>query len=293
MKRSTAAALALVGIAAIWGLTFTMVQDAIALLPTLAFLAYRFSAATLLVLPVFRRRLRELSREGWTAGLVMGVFLTAGYIFQTLGLERTTPSDAGFITGLFVVLTPLLGALVLCQRVSAIAWVAAAVSALGLYLLSGAGGDFTLRGDGLVFLCALCFAAHILATGRAVERHDVGALLVVQLGVAGGACLVLALATGDLELPRGFDVWSALVVTAVFASALGFFVQTYAQQHAPPARTALILASEPAFAGLFGYLLAGDRLSAVAWLGAGLIMTAIITVELLPRWRTPTPLPEQ
>jgi drug/metabolite transporter (DMT)-like permease len=293
VRKSAAAELALVGIAAVWGLTFVMVQDAIAILPTLAFLAYRFSGATLLVAPVFGRRLRALPREGWNAALVMGAFLTAGYIFQTLGLEHTSPSDAGFITGLFVVLTPVFGALFLRQRISRLAWGAAAVSALGLYLLSGAGGDFTLRGDGLVFLAACSFAAHILATGRAAGRFDVGALLVVQLGVAAVVCLVLAIATGDLEAPHGTKVWSALIVTAAIASALGFFVQTYAQQHAPPARTALILASEPAFAGLFGYLLSDDRLSAVAWLGAGLIMAAIVAVELLPRWRTTDPLPEQ
>jgi drug/metabolite transporter (DMT)-like permease len=292
LKRSTAAELGLVGIAAVWGLTFTMVQDAIAILPALAFLGYRFLAATAIVTPVFRRRLAALPREGWAAGALMGAFLTAGYIFQTLGLERTTPSDAGFITGLFVVLTPVMGAVILRQRISAVAWLAAAISAFGLYLLSGAGGSFTLRGDGLVFLCAVSFAAHILATDRAARRYDVGALLVIQLAIAGSICLVLAIATGDLEAPHGAKVWSALAVTAIFASALGFFVQTYAQQHAPPARTALILASEPAFAGLFGYLLAGDRLSAVAWLGAGLIMSAIVAVELLPRWRTTEPLPE-
>jgi drug/metabolite transporter (DMT)-like permease len=287
------AELALVCIAGVWGLTFTMVQDAVAILPTLAFLAYRFAGATAIVFPVFHRRLAAMPREGWAAGLVMGAFLTAGYIFQTLGLEHTTPSDAGFITGLFVVLTPVLGALFLHQRISGLAWGAAAVSALGLYLLSGTGGDFSLRGDGLVFLAAVSFAAHILATARAVGRYDVGALLVIQLGVAAVVCFVLAAVHGDLEVPHGATVWSALVITAVFASALGFFVQTYAQQHAPPARTALILASEPAFAGLFGYLLAGDRLSAVAWLGAGLIMSAIVAVELLPRWRTIEPLPEQ
>src|SRR5690242_12309287 len=268
-RRATFAELALIGIAAVWGLTFTMVQDAIAILPTLAFLAYRFAGATAIVTPIFWRRVAALPREGWRAGLVMGFFLTLGYVFQTSGLEHTSPSDAGFITGLFVVLTPVLGALFLHQRISGVAWAAAAVSALGLYLLSGAGGDFTLRGDGLVFLAALSFAAHILATGRAANRFDVGALLVVQLGIAGTVCVLLALAHGDLHAPHGAQVWSALVVTAVFASALGFFVQTYAQQHAPPARTALILASEPAFAGLFGYLLAGDRLGAVAWLGAG------------------------
>jgi drug/metabolite transporter (DMT)-like permease len=269
-----------------------MVQDAVAILPTFAFLAYRFAAATAIVAPVFWRRLRALPRDGWIAGLVMGVFLTGGYIFQTLGLERTSPSDAGFITGMFVVLTPVLGAIVLRQRIPPIAWAAAGVSALGLYLLSGSGGDFSLRGDGLVLVCSFSLAAHILATGRAARRYDVGALLVVQLGVCALVPLVLAIANGDLEAPHGAKVWSALAVTAIFASALGFFVQTYAQQHAPPARTALILASEPAFAGLFGYLLADDRLSAVSWLGAGLIMAAIIAVELLPRWRTPAPLPE-
>jgi drug/metabolite transporter (DMT)-like permease len=292
-RRVAFAELALVGIAAVWGLTFVMVQDAIAILPTLAFLAYRFTGATLIVAPVFRHQLASLPREGWHAGLLMGVFLTAGYIVQTLGLEHTTPSEAGFITGLFVVLTPVLGAVFLHQRISGLAWAAAVVSSLGLYLLSGASGDFSLRGDGLVFIAALSFAAHILATGRAAARFHVGALLVIQLGVAALTCLVLALVTADLEAPHGVEVWSALVVTAVFASALGFFVQTYAQQHAPPARTALILASEPAFAGLFGYLLAGDRLSALAWLGAGLIMAAIVAVELLPRWRTIEPLPEQ
>ena len=293
VRQATAAELALVGIAAVWGLTFVMVRDAIAILPVFAFLAYRFAIATALVAPIFRRRLRELPREGWRAGLVMGSFLTAGYAFQTLGLLHTSPSDAGFITGLFVVLTPVLGAVFLHQRISSLAWAAAGVSALGLFLLSGAGDDFTLRGDGLVFVAALSFAAHILATGRAAGRFDVGALLVVQLGVAAGACFAIALAKGDLEVPRGGTVWSALVVTAVVASALGFFVQTYAQQHAPPARTALILASEPAFAGLFGYLLAGDRLSPAEWLGAALIMAAIVAVELIPRWRTTEPLPEQ
>lgn len=287
------AQLALVGICAVWGLTFTMVQDAIAILPAFAFLAYRFAAATAIVGVVFRRSLRALPREGWIAALVMGCFLSAGYVTQTLGLEHTTPSDAGFITGMMVVITPVLGAVFLRQRISGTAWAAAAVSALGLYLLSGVGGHFTLRGNGLVFLCAVSFALHILATDRAARRFDIGALLTVQLAVASLVPLVVALAKQDLPAPHGGRVWLALVVTAVFASALGFFVQTYAQRHAPPARTALILASEPAFAGLFGYLLAGDRLAAVAWLGAGLIMASIVAVELLPRWRTIEPLPEQ
>lgn len=291
-RRRLTAEVSLVGIAAVWGLTFVMVQDAIEVLPTMAFLGYRFVAAALLVGLRFRRRLRALSREGWRVGVLMGVFLTAGYIFQTFGLEETSASNAGFITGLFVVLTPLLGAVFLRDRVPASAWVAAVVSAVGLYLLSGGSGGLNLRGDGLVLLCAIAFAAHILVTARAVERHDVGALLAVQLGVCGGFCLGVAAVAGQVETPEGSTVWSALIVTALVASALGFFVQTYAQQHAPPARTALILASEPAFAGLFGYLLADERLSAVSWLGALLILAAIVAVEVIPRLRPPRPLPE-
>lgn len=292
MSREHGAEVALVGIAAVWGLTFVMVQDAIALLPTMAFLGYRFVPAALLVALIFRRRLRELSAAGWRAALLMGVFLTAGYVCQTLGLERTTASKAGFITGLFVVFTPLLGAIFLRDRITPLGWAAAGVSAAGLYLLSGAGGGFELRGDGLVFLCAIAFAAHILVTARAVREHDVGALLVVQLAVVGAVCLAVAGAAGDLQAPTGWTVWSALLVTSLVASALGFFVQTFAQRHAPPARTALILASEPAFAGLFGWLLADERLSALSWAGAALIMAAIVAVELVPRLRPPQPLPE-
>jgi len=286
------AELALIGIASVWGLTFVMVQDAIALLPTMAFLAYRFIPAALIVAVIFHRRLRALPPRGWRAGLVMGVFLTGGYIFQTLGLEETSASNAGFITGLFVVLTPVLGAVFAGHRIPAVAWLAAAVSMVRLWLLSGAGGEFDLRGDGLVLVCALSLAAHILATASAVGRYDVGALLAVQLGVVGFTCLAIAAVAGQLEPPEGGTVWSALIVTSLVASALGFFVQSFAQRHAPPARTALILASEPAFAGLFGWLLNDERLTVTGWLGAALIMTAIVAVEVVPRFRPPRPLPE-
>ena len=284
--------LALIAIASIWGLTFVMVKDAIEELPTMAFLAYRFIPASLIVAIVFRTQLARLSPDGWRAGAVMGVFLTGGYIFQTLGMEETTASNAGFITGLFVVLTPVLGAIVLRQSVPVTVWGAAGVAAVGLWLLAGAGTEFNARGDGLVLICSVSLAAHILATSGAVKRHDVGALLAIQLGVVGVTCLAIAGLAGDLEAPKGATVWSALIVTSLIASALGFFVQTFAQQHAPPARTALILAAEPAFAGLFGWLLNDDRLTAAGWLGAALIMIAIVAVEIIPRFRPPRPLPE-
>jgi drug/metabolite transporter (DMT)-like permease len=284
--------LSLIGIASIWGLTFVMVDDAIRELPTMAFLAYRFIPASLIVAVVFRKQLASLSRDGWRAGAVMGVFLAGGYIFQTLGMEQTTASNAGFITGLFVVLTPVLGAIVLRQSLPVGVWAAAGLAAVGLWLLSGGGTDFNTRGDGLVLICSFSLAAHILATSGAVKRHDVGALLAIQLGVVGIVTLAIGALAGDLEAPHGATVWSALLVTSLIASALGFFVQTFAQQHAPPARTALILCAEPAFAGLFGWLLNDERLTAAGWLGAALIMVAIVSVELVPRFRPPRPLPE-
>jgi drug/metabolite transporter (DMT)-like permease len=290
LRRTSEAAL--IAIAAVWGVTFVMVQDAIAFLPTMAFLAYRFIPAALIVAVIFWRPLRRLPAAGWRAGLIMGFFLAGGYIFQTLGLEKTTASNTGFITGLFVVLTPVLGAIFLRDRVPALVWIAAGVSMFGLWLLSGSGGEFELRGDGLVLLCAFSLAAHILATARAVVHYDVGALLAVQLGVVGLTCLVIGALAGQLEKPEGATVWSALIVTSLVATALGFFVQSFAQQHAPPARTALILASEPAFAGLFGWLLNDERLTVTGWLGAALIMAAIVAVEIVPRLRPPRPLPE-
>jgi drug/metabolite transporter (DMT)-like permease len=294
-RRAIVAEASLVGIAAVWGLTFVMVQDAIALLPVFAFLAYRFLTASVLVAVVFRKQLRALTAGGLKWGLFMGIFLTSGYIFQTLGLERTRASNAGFITGMFVVLTPIFGAILLRQRAGVVAWLAALVATVGLALLSigqGGGGEGSFSGDALVFGAACSFAFHILVTDRAVREHDAGALLAVQLTVVGVICLVVATIKGELQVPDSTVVWSALIVTAFVASALGFFVQTYAQQHASPSRTALILASEPAFAGFFAFVLAGERLNATGWFGALLIIGAIGAVEAVPYLRPVGPLPE-
>jgi drug/metabolite transporter (DMT)-like permease len=292
-ERTWIAEVGLVGIAAVWGLTFPLVQDAVALVPVFTFLAYRFLSAAVLVAALSRSQLQRLSREGVKAGLLVGIFLTSGYAFQTFGLERTSSSNAGFITGMMVVLTPIFGAIFLRQRAGRTAWLAALVSAVGLGLLSGLGGDGgNLFGDSLVFLCACSFALHILATDHAVKGHDVRAILVVQLGVCGGVALIAAGLGGDLIVPSEASVWLALAITSIVASALGFFVQTYAQQHASPARTALILASEPAFAGFFAYLLKGETLAPLQWLGAGLILASIVAVELVPYLRPARPLPE-
>lgn len=292
MSRARIAELSLVGVCAIWGATFPLVKDAVAEIPVTTFIAYRFLFAALVAALLFRRPLRELSSAGWKAGAWMGVFLTGGYLFQTFGLERTSSSNAGFITGMFVVLTPLLGAIFLRHRAGMTAWVAAAVATVGLYLLSGTGGSVQILGDLLVFGCAISFSIHILVTDPAVKEHDVKGLLVVQLALCGIVSFVWAAGQGDLVVPTQGSVWVALAITSLLASVLGFYIQAYAQTHASPARTALILASEPAFAGLFAWLLKGEVLDAWGWLGAGLIMTAIVAVELVPYLRPVRPLPE-
>lgn len=275
--------LGLIAIAALWGANYVVIKVAITHLPVLSFLAYRYLIAAAVAAVVFRRDLRGLSRSDWRAGLGLGTWLTVGSVLQTFGLARTSAADAGFITGMFVVLTPLLGAVLLGQRAGRLAWSGALVSAVGLALLAGVGSSWRPVGDALVLGCAIAFAAHILLTDRAVSEHRVGALLVVQLGVSGLASLTGAVSFGTLALPRGATVWAAVLTSAVLASALAFWVQACAQRHAPPARTALILASEPAFAGLFGVALEGDRLTPTGWLGAALILCAILVVELGPR----------
>jgi len=170
VSRARVAERGLIAVAAVWGGTFVMVQDAVAKLPTLAFLGYRFAAAAVVAALVWRTTLRALPREGWWAGALMGVFLTLGYVLQTLGLEHTTVSNAGFITGLFVVFTPVLAAIVLGDRIGPLAWGAAVVSAFGLFLLAGGGAPNT--GDVLVLGCAVAFAAHILATARGAAGFD-------------------------------------------------------------------------------------------------------------------------
>lgn len=274
---------ALVGVAFVWGVTFVLVQDAIALVPVMTFLAYRFLIAGSLMVVWSHKSLRALSRRGWLAGATLGVLVAAGYVTQTFGLVHTTSSNAGFITGLSVVLTPLFGALVTRRGLPLALWLAIAIAALGLYLLSGTSGHFSLNGDGLVLLCACAFACHILVTDRVTKGFGTQALVSVQLCVCGVLSMAVATALGQLSVPRDPRVWLALAVTSIFASALAFFIQTFAQRNVAPERTALILASEPVFAGISGFVFHGDRLTILAWVGALLILGAICWTVILQR----------
>ncbi len=272
------AVLALVAVTAVWGLTFVQVKDAVELYPLFAFLAVRFAIATLVLAPPARRPLRALPRAGWVAGAGLGLLLALGYALQTAGLERTTVSNAGFITGLYVVFTPLAAVALFRVRIGAIVWVGVALSTSGLALLSGVGGGDPL-GDGLVRAGSAAYSLQIALMERYAPRYDAVAFTFVEMLAAFAGFAVVAVALGQIEVPRGWTVWGALLVTGVFASALGFLVQTWAQRRASATRTALAFAMEPVFAAAFGFWLAGDRLGAAGWAGAVLIMAGILAAE--------------
>src|SRR5215210_2639848 len=272
------ALLALIAVTAVWGVTFVQVKDAVALYPLFAFLAVRFLIASLALALPAAGRLRGLARPGWAAGAALGLLLALGYALQTAGLERTTVSSAGFITGLYVVFTPLLALLLFRARVSAAVWMGVALSVLGLALLSGVGAGDT-AGDLLVLASSAAYSLQIVLMERYAPRYDALAFTQAEMLSAFAGFAVLAVALGQVELPRGPTVWGALLVTGIFASALGFLVQTWAQRRASATRTALVFALEPVWAGIFGFWLAGDRLGALGWGGCGLIMAGILVAE--------------
>lgn len=272
------ALLALVVVTAVWGYTFVPMKDAVAVYPLFAFLAVRFLiAAAVLAVPA-APRLRSLGRRGAVAGTGLGLLLALGYWLQTAGLERTTVSNAGFITGLYVVFTPLLGFVLFRTRVGRTIWVGVALALAGLAMLSGVGaGD--PGGDLLVLLGSGAYSLQIALMERYAPRYDALAFTQAEMIAAFAGFAVVTVAVGDVELPRGATVWFALLVTGIFASALGFLVQTWAQRQLSAARTALAFALEPVWAGLFGFWLAGDRLGALGWGGCAVIMAGIVVAE--------------
>ncbi|HEX6662392.1 MAG TPA: DMT family transporter [Gaiellaceae bacterium] len=270
--------LALIGVTAVWGITFVQVKDAVALYPLFAFLAVRFAIATATLAVPGAKRVAGLRRTGVSAAAALGLLLAAGYAFQTAGLERTTVSSAGFVTGMYVVLTPLIALGLLRSRIGRGAWVGVGAATVGLALLSGVHGG-SATGDLLVLVGAALYSLQIVLMERFAPRYDPLAFTLVEMAAAFAGLLVVAVALGDLGVPRGWTVWGALIVTGVFASALGFLAQTWAQRRTSATRTALAFTLEPVWAALFGFALAGDRLGGLGWGGCALIMAGIVLAE--------------
>jgi drug/metabolite transporter (DMT)-like permease len=277
--------LALAGIALVWGVTFVVVKQALQDVSTLLFLALRFSLATLALGAAFRPLPGKFTerRTLLVGGILAGLCLAAGYVFQTVGLRFTSPSKSAFLTGLSIVLVPVFGA-GWRRRWPARPEVAGILAAtVGMSLMTLNWDTLRIeRGDLLTLACALGFAAHILVVGHYSPRVSFQALALVQVATAAALAVATCWWIEPPMIRWTPGVVLALIVTGLLATALAFSVQAWAQQHTTPTHTALIFALEPVFAWLTSFLLAGEILSPRATLGAALILAGILLVELKP-----------
>ncbi len=288
MSRRLKADLALAFCALIWGTTFVLVKDALVEASVFAFLAARFVLALILLAVIFRAALAKTNRAELLAGAWIGVFMFAGYAFQTVGLASTTPSKAAFITGSSVVLVPLLHGLLWRKAIGAWVWMGVVAALAGLYLLTVPASGFAHlnHGDLIVGGCAVAFALHILFVGHFSPKHSPGALSTYQIGMTALLSLLavpLLSATGwepaRFRMTPGLIL--AIVLTASLATALAFSAQVWAQQHTTPTHTAILFSLEPVFAAIASYVMLGERLSLRALSGAGLIFAGILMAEIL------------
>jgi len=288
----------LVAVTFVWGASFVVVQEGVARLPVWAFNAWRFTIAAAALGLIAGPRLRQLGGRGVRDGVLLGTALWAGYALQTFGLTRTTASKAAFVTGMFVVITPFLQAVVVRRAPSGAAWGSALVALAGLALLTLQGSLLPATGDLLMLGCALAFALHIVGLGAWSRGRSAAALATVQLATsavlhAAGGVVEAALTPGVYDWwPGDLYVWGALGFTAVFASAFAFTMQTWAQSILEPTRTAVILTMEPVFAALTEVVgvplltwlgitgLVATVLGPREALGAGLILGAMLWSEL-------------
>ena len=246
----------------------------------LSFLALRFALASVALAPL----LLGMTRRTLLVGSGIGLVLAMGYLFQTVGLLYTTPTNSGLITGLFVVFAPLTARIFFKVHISPLVLAAVFLSLTGMVLLAGQSPSGVRVGDALTVVCAGALGIHIALLSRYAREHDAGALALAQmLSMAVLFSLMWPLFEPVAMPPR--EVLLAIVLTGLVASAGAFYIQTTVQQRIPAARTAIILTMEPVFAAFFGYWLAGDRLSALQVAGAALILSALFVGEVLPALR--------
>jgi drug/metabolite transporter (DMT)-like permease len=286
--RQVVADSALVLVALIWGSTFVMVKDVIREVPPIFFLGLRFAsgAITLALVLVVLRRWRGLSmREvGW--GGLLGVFLYAGYVFQTLGLQTTTASNAGFITGLYVVMVPFLGIPILKQVPGALQWLGVGLATVGLALLSFRFNErgelaFSINsGDALVLCCTIAFALHLVYIARVAGGLDPLRLAFVQIVVCALLCVLTSIPLEPRVAGLSGETWAGIAFLGVVATALAIALQVSMQRFTSAVHAVLIFSLEPVFAALFGVWLQDDRLQIGAWVGAGLILSGMLVAEL-------------
>lgn len=273
------ALIALTSVAAVWGASFVLMKDALKGQSVDDFLATRFIIATFALILFKPRVLQEISREMLSKGALLGLFLGSGYLFQTIGLDLTTAATTGFITGLYVVLTPILGALFLKTHVTRNEWIGVAMATIGLALLSLKGFTIGL-GELSVLLSALFFALHILGLGRWSGKFATYPLTVVQLGTIALLSSILAIIDDGYELPNTDQEWKATIFTALLATSIAFLVQTWSQSKMDATIVAVVLTLEVVFAALFAVIAGQESLTLRALIGGTLIFAAMIFMQI-------------
>ncbi|WP_248560263.1 DMT family transporter [Niallia sp. NCCP-28] len=277
-------------VAGIWGFTFVTVQQAVSFLDPHAFNALRFSIGALFLmiwLLLFDRpQLQKWNKGSVTAGFILGLFLFIGYSFQTIGLVYTTSSKAGFITGLSVILVPLFLFMFYQAKLTTTNIIGVLSAASGLYLLTLADPVSVNIGDLYVFVCAVGFALQIIFTGKYASAYPTLLLTIIQLATVSilsfAASFLFENTANNFQLSVLYkkEVWSALLITSLFATALAFIIQTGVQKYTTSTKVALIFAMEPVFAAITAYFYNQERLSSSAWIGCILILAGMIFAEL-------------
>jgi drug/metabolite transporter (DMT)-like permease len=290
MKKPILADISLLLVTFIWGTTFVLVQNAINSIQPFAFNGIRFlAAAAILILWLFffeRKQIKKINKRLILTGTFIGFWLFLGYATQTAGLLYTTSSKAGFITGLSVVCVPLFSKFILKQSLRRNAVIGVITAMIGLFLLTATDiSDFNI-GDGLVFICALCFALHIIFTGKFTGNYPSLLLTVIQLATVSFLSIISSFLFENWKEPFRPDIFLtknvgiALLITSVFATAFAFLVQTNFQKYTTTTRVALIFTMEPVFAAITGYVWARDHLAYSALLGCVFIFSGMIFAEL-------------
>jgi len=282
-RTSVLATLALLGMTATWGSTFFLIKDLLDRVPVLDFLALRFAMASVALLLIAPRALGKLSPAARRHAVVLGLLYGVAQILQTTGLAHTPASVSGFITGMYVICTPLFAAALLKQRISGLTWgaVVLAMSGLAVLTLSGLSVGF---GEAITLVSALLYALHIVGLGAWSTAREAMGMTIIQLVVITLVCLVVTAPNG-VVLPSTTGDWLSVVYMAVVPGALALAGQTWAQAHIAPTRSAIIMSMEPVFAAFFAILLGGEAMTVRIGVGGLMVLTAMLVVELLPRRR--------
>lgn len=272
------ASVALVGVTAVWGYTFLVVQDATARMPVMDFLAWRFVVASVVMIAFRPTCLRSVTRLELLRGVGLGTILGLGYIAQTYGLRYTSAAISGFITGMFVVLTPVMSWILLRRKTNRSTWMVVALATVGLALLTLNGWSVGI-GELLTLGCAVFFAIHIVGLGEWSPQYDPYAFSLLQIGTVAVISLIAA-APGGIVVPPDPGVWAVVGITGVLATAVAFFVQTWAQSLVSATRAAVVMTMEPVFAGLFAVVIGGNQLTLRTLGGAACILAAMSIINL-------------